>query len=192
MDPSNVWSKHEIKTSTFTTPLLCKPLPRLGSPIFYVYMFCKSNSLTGELKSSPTDSLSGEASNSPLTPLWWNPAAEQAAMPEQQSKTRRCRLVVLAIEVGGRWSQEATTFLRLLAQAKARTIPARLKASFTNALIHRWSAQITHAAMTAYAASLLECDCVGSTVTDGNQPLTSEVLAEATPPPAASRVQARP
>ena len=97
-------------------------------------------------------------------------------------QTRRCKLVVLAIEVGGRWSQEATTFLRLLAQAKARTIPARLKASFTKALIHRWSAQITHAAMTAYAASLLEFDCVASTVTDGNQPLTSEVLAEATLP----------
>ena len=84
--------------------------------------------------------------------------------------------------LGGRWSQETTTFLRLLAQAKARTIPARLKASFTNALIHRWFAQIIHAAMTAYAASLLEFDCVASTVTDGNQPLTSEVLAEATLP----------
>ena len=48
-------------------------------------------------------------------------------------QARRCKLVVLAIEVGGRWSQETTTFPRLLAQAKARTIPARLKASFTNA-----------------------------------------------------------
>ena len=33
---------------------------------------------------------------------------------------------------------------------------------------------------------------LASTVTDGNQPLTSEVLAEATLPPAASRVPARP
>ena len=97
-------------------------------------------------------------------------------------QSRRCKLVVLAIEVGGRWGQEATTFLRLLAEAKARTIPARLKTSFTNSLIHRWSAQITHAAMTAYAASLLEFDCVASTVTDGNQPLTSDVLAEGPPP----------
>ena len=117
--------------------------------------------------------------------------AKERTYPELL-QTRRCKLVVLAIEVGGRWSQEATTFLRLLAQAKARTIPARLKASFTNALIHRWSAQITHAAMTAYAASLLEFDCVASTVTDGNQPFTSEVLAEATLPPTASRVPARP
>ena len=96
-------------------------------------------------------------------------------------------LVVLAIEVGGRWSREATTFLRLLAPAEARTILARLTASFPNSLIHQRSAQITHAAMTAYAASLLEFDCVGSTVTDGNQPLTSDLFAEAAegffPPP---------
>ena len=68
--------------------------------------------------------------------------AKERTYPELL-QTRRCKLVVLAIEVGGRWSQEATTFLRLLAQAKARTIPARLKASFTNALIHRWSAEAT-------------------------------------------------
>ena len=35
--------------------------------------------------------------------------------------SRRCRLVVLAIEVGGRWSEEAVRFIRLLAKAKART-----------------------------------------------------------------------
>ena len=63
-------------------------------------------------------------------------------------QTRRCKLSVLAIDIGGRWSQETTTFLRLFAQAKARTIPTRLKASFTNVLLHQWSAQITHAAMT--------------------------------------------
>ena len=63
--------------------------------------------------------------------------AKERTYPELL-QTRRCKLVVLAIEVGGRWSQETTTFLRLLAQAKARTIPARRKASFTNALIHRF------------------------------------------------------
>ena len=103
-------------------------------------------------------------------------------------QTRRCKRSVLAIEVGGRWSQETTTFLRLFAQTKARTVPARFKASFTNVLIHHWSAQITHAAMTAYAATLLEFDCVASTVTDGNQPVTSEVLAEAALPPAGACV----
>ena len=39
-------------------------------------------------------------------------------------QSRRCKLVVLAIEVGGRWSQEAATFIRLLAKSKARQAPA--------------------------------------------------------------------
>ena len=33
----------------------------------------------------------------------------------------RVRLVVLALEVGGRWSQEASTFVKLLAKAKVRS-----------------------------------------------------------------------
>ena len=36
---------------------------------------------------------------------------------------RRCRLIVLAGEVGGRWSDETAIFLRLLARARARTVP---------------------------------------------------------------------
>ena len=34
-------------------------------------------------------------------------------------QSRRCHLVVLALEVGGRWSKEAAAFVRLLAKAKA-------------------------------------------------------------------------
>ena len=36
---------------------------------------------------------------------------------------RRCRLVVLGIEVGGRWSNEASNFVRMLANARARSSP---------------------------------------------------------------------
>ena len=46
---------------------------------------------------------------------------------------------------------EAATFLRLLAHTKARQAPALLRHSLTNALIHRWSAMLTHAAMHAFA-----------------------------------------
>ena len=38
-------------------------------------------------------------------------------------QSRRCRLVVLALEVGGRWSEEASTFIRLLSEARARSVP---------------------------------------------------------------------
>ena len=61
----------------------------------------------------------------------------------------------LAFEVGGRWSTEAAQFLRSLARTKARTVPAQLRHATVTALIARWSASLTHAAMHAYAASLL-------------------------------------
>ncbi|CAK8990588.1 Retrotransposable element SLACS 132 kDa protein (ORF2) [Includes: Reverse transcriptase] [Durusdinium trenchii] len=35
-------------------------------------------------------------------------------------RSRRCKLVVLGLEVGGRWSEETASFIKLLAQHKAR------------------------------------------------------------------------
>ena len=70
----------------------------------------------------------------------------------------RCRLVVLGIETGGRWSEEACTFLRLLAQHRARQATPLLRQAVAAALLHRWSAMLTHAAFTAYAASLQGLD----------------------------------
>ena len=105
-------------------------------------------------------------------------------------RDRRCRLVVFGIEVGGRWSDEAATFLRLLAHTKARQAPALLRHSLTNALIHRWSAMLTHAAMHAFAASLLDQDLSGCHNLDGNTPSISEILAEVTSPPHYSRLPA--
>ena len=69
-------------------------------------------------------------------------------------RAHRCRLVVLAVEVGGRWSDEAASFIRSLARARALEAPARLRPSVVSALVARWSAQLTHAAMTAFASSL--------------------------------------
>ena len=90
----------------------------------------------------------------------------------------RCRLVVLAFEIGGRWSQETCTFLRLLAR-RARQTPQILQQAVSTALLHRWSAMLTHAAATAYAASLQGCDGV-------TPPSFSELLAQTPPehPPA--------
>ena len=53
---------------------------------------------------------------------------KERAYPELL-RSDRCRLVVLAVEVGGRWSEEAASFVRALARAKAREAPARLRAS---------------------------------------------------------------
>ena len=88
-----------------------------------------------------------------------------------------CRLVVLAINVCRRRNPEkknktgSHNFPTAAGPSEARERPQ--PDSFTNVLIHRWSAQIAHAGMTAYAASLLEVDCVASAVTNGNGPFTA-------------------
>ena len=102
-------------------------------------------------------------------------------------------LVVLALEIGGRWSQEATTFLRLLAHTKARAAPDILRQAVEASLLSRWSAIPTHAAQHAFAASLLDLDCAGTSTVDGDGPSTSQLLSEApVQPPHTSRVPARP
>ena len=50
---------------------------------------------------------------------------KQRTYPELLASAR-CWLVVMGMEVGGRWSQESAEFLRLLAQHKARSAPAPL------------------------------------------------------------------
>ena len=84
--------------------------------------------------------------------------------------SRRCRLVVLGIETGGRWSEEASTFVKLVAQAKARQTPPLLQTSLATAFTSRWTASLSHAAMHAFAASLLAQDCSKHTNVEGNQP----------------------
>ena len=46
---------------------------------------------------------------------------KERTYPELQLPGSRGRLVVLALEIGGRWSSEALAFVRLLARAKARS-----------------------------------------------------------------------
>ena len=106
-------------------------------------------------------------------------------------RNRRCRLVVLGIETGGRWSEEAASFVKLLAHAKARQAPRLLQHSVASALTNRWTALLTHAALQAFAASLLDQDCTHLTSVEGNDPLWSQLLAEApAPPPKPSRLPA--
>ena len=53
-------------------------------------------------------------------------------------RSRRCRLVVFGIETGGKWSEEAASFVKLLARAKARQAPRLLQHSVAAALINRY------------------------------------------------------
>ena len=69
--------------------------------------------------------------------------------------TRRCRLVVTALEVGNRWSEEAWSFLALLVKARANSAPTALRRSTEYCFLRRWSQMVAVAAQTDLAATLL-------------------------------------
>ena len=94
-------------------------------------------------------------------------------------RSQRCRLVVLALETGGRWSEDALEFLRSLARAKARTAPRWLRAATAQASASRWSALLAMAAQRALAASLLELPLRPEAAFEGEGPSLSDLLADA-------------
>ena len=94
--------------------------------------------------------------------------------PELVGRRGRARLVVLAGEVGGRWSHETWAFLSQLARAKARHEPHILRQRVQQAWCSRWQAILSCTAAKAFARSLLESRAaVGA---DGDTPASHEVL----------------
>ena len=79
----------------------------------------------------------------------------QATYPELLA-ARRCRMVVLAVEVGGRFGAEMADFLRRLAASKARAAPPWLRAAARQAAGHLWTVMLAVAAQWALALSLME------------------------------------
>ncbi|OLQ08844.1 hypothetical protein AK812_SmicGene7597 [Symbiodinium microadriaticum] len=71
-------------------------------------------------------------------------------------RARRCRLVVVGIETGGRFGTEAVQLLRLLARHRADSVPAHLRPAAITSWVARWSGLLAVAAQRAYAATLLE------------------------------------
>ena len=71
----------------------------------------------------------------------------------------RARLVVLAVEVGGRCSQETSGLLASLAKACARSETACMRKRAEQAWRLRWCGPFGCAAAQAFAASLLELQC---------------------------------
>ena len=106
-------------------------------------------------------------------------------------QSRRCRLVVIGMEVGGRWSEEALDFIRLLARSKARACPRLLRKSVQMAWSLRWTGLLAVAAQRALACSLLELP-VDEAGCDGEEPFLEDVLHEArlATPPTPSRLPA--
>ena len=94
--------------------------------------------------------------------------------PELTGELGRARLVVLGVEVGGRWSAEASVFLRCLAEAKGRRAPPWLAGRVHAAWLRRW--QGLQGCARAFSCSLLD---FASPAGDGATPSMSAVLGEA-------------
>ena len=72
--------------------------------------------------------------------------------------SNRCKLMVLACEVGGRWSATCCQFVRDLAEAKSRAAPRRLQRSSARAWEDRWWGILAVAAQDTLAATLVDTD----------------------------------
>ena len=100
----------------------------------------------------------------------------QRTYPELE-RARRGRLVIVGLEVGGRFGTEAVQLLRLLARHRASTVPAQFRPSAIVAWIARWSGLLAVASQRAFAASLLELPPAAE-LGEGPLPELHEVLAD--------------
>ena len=94
-------------------------------------------------------------------------------------QSRRCRLVVLGMEVGGRWSTEAYNFIRTLAKYKARSKPSIIRKSVQIAYTQRWTGLLSVAAQRAFAATLLEQPLNSASTEGEEEPFLEDVLLDA-------------
>ena len=75
----------------------------------------------------------------PLSP---KPVVSSNALIQSSGTHGRARLVVLAAEIGGRWSEEARAFVSQLAKTKARSVPRIFAGRARQAWHHRWSSTL--------------------------------------------------
>ena len=93
--------------------------------------------------------------------------------PELLGRRARAKLVVLAVEVGGRWSEETRTFLSLLVRGKARSENHLLRNRVQQAWRLRWGSLLSCTTACAVASSMLELP--GARGADGNTPALHDV-----------------
>ena len=97
---------------------------------------------------------------------------KERAYPELSGEHGKAKLVVLASEVGSRWSSETHSFLRQL--AKTRHMPRILRTSAKLAWMWQWSMILACASARAFAQSLLEKR--GTLGHDGPTPSSDELI----------------
>ena len=90
-----------------------------------------------------------------------NGAALSQARRDKEAKyaelvaSERCRLVVVALETGGRWSTEALEFVADMASSRARDAPPVLRRSAFLAWRKRWTRMLSVSCARAFATSLV-------------------------------------
>ena len=94
-------------------------------------------------------------------------------------ESNRCALVVVALETGGRWSEEAANFVEEPSYARARDAPVRLRRAAALSWQRRWVRLLSTAAAKAYASSLVAPPrSFWSQAVDGEAPQLSELLSD--------------
>ena len=137
--------------------------PRHQQPRFSKARSCRSRNGTARPRCA---TVSGAALDRART-------RKERRYPELAGDHGRARLVVLAGEIGGRFSSDTAQFLRCLASDKVRSTPLILKGRIHAALIRRWSAMLGCSAARSYALSLIDKVPAG---VDGPSPSANEVL----------------
>ena len=86
--------------------------------------------------------------------------------------------IVVRIETGGRWSEEAVDFVRQLSIAKAEEVPSFMRRSVSLSWECRWTRMLSVVCATAFAASLVEParQCESICWTGGDAPPLADLL----------------
>ena len=117
---------------------------------------------------------------------WCDGATAEAARADKEAKYpelatgARCRLVVLALETGGRFSRELGEFLRQLAHARSLAAPSFLRAATAAAYERRWSRMLAVSATSSYIQSILmdKEDLANLASPQGREPWLQHLLTE--------------
>ena len=118
---------------------------------------------------------------------WQDGASAESARHDKEQKYpelvsgSRCRLTVLAVEIGGRFSNETAEFIQHVAASKAQAAPRYLRKSAALAFERRWSRMLAFCVASAHCSSLsLDKSCAISTIPGGGrEPRLQELLTAA-------------
>ena len=80
---------------------------------------------------------------------------KEAKYPELAA-SGRCTLVVVGVETGRRWSEEAADFLRQPSTSKAQEVPSFMRRSVSLAWERRWTRMLSVVCATIFAASMVQ------------------------------------